>query len=198
MNRILNFGEPFLSAVYLEAEGSYDVATSAILINLDKEKDVLINGEFSLPALTAMTVQDVNIAVQGKALLITGYDKLELTDEVIASLCDAWTTGNNVYYKSPKAELGNVSVNFCLVSKPVSPSGIHRDHPDLMVQELHVQIIGCGFVDLLKAQDPDTVYASMPLAPGSTHMHTWNADNAYTWHRYRNITPCMFLGVEVH
>lgn len=209
MNQKLSFGEPFIETRYLEAEESFAVTNSAILVNLDKEQDVMINGEFALGALKAMVVRDVTISVPGKALLIVGADTIHLADRItMNALCAAWKSNyqltglpqhrNSPYFKSPKETLGNVSVNFCLVADPDAPSGIHKDHADPNVQELHVQIVGEGAVDLMKSQEPASMYASLPLIAGSTHMATWNQEGVYTWHRYRSVTPCIFLGVEVH
>ena len=72
MNQKLSFGEPFIESRYLEAEESFDVTNSAILVNLDKEQDIMINKEFALGALKALEVHDVTISVPGKALLIVG------------------------------------------------------------------------------------------------------------------------------
>ena len=209
MNQKLSFGEPFIETRYLEAEDAFAVSNSAILVNLDKEKDILINGEFALGALKALVVREVTISVPGKALLIVGADTINLADRItMNALCAAWKSNyqltglpqhrNSPYIKSPKETLGNVSVNFCLVADPDAPSGIHKDHADPNVQELHVQIVGEGAVDLMKSQDPASVYASLPLTAGSTHMATWNQEGVYTRHRYRSVTPCIFLGVEVH
>lgn len=209
MNQKLSFGEPFLETRYLEAETAFTVSGSAILINLDKEQDVVIHGEFPLGALKAMVVRDTVIDVPGKALLVVGADTLCLADRVtMNALCTVWKSNyqltglpqhrNSPYFKSPRETLGNVSVNFCLVADPGAPSGIHKDHADPTVQELHVQIVGEGAVDLMGSQDPDSLFASIPLAAGSTHMPTWNHSGVYPWHRYRSVTPCIFLGVEVH
>ncbi|MDD6212964.1 MAG: hypothetical protein PUB22_07480 [Clostridiales bacterium] len=209
MNQKLSFGEPFLETRYLESEEAFEVTFPSVLVNLDKEQEVIINGEFELAPLKAMAVRDVTVSVPGKALLIVGYDTINLADRItMNALCAAWKSNyqltglpqhkNSPYIKSPKETLGNVSVNFCLVADPDAPSGIHKDHADPKVQELHVQIVGQGAVDLMKSQDPDSMYASLPLSAGSTHMATWNKEGAYTWHRYRSITPCIFLGVEVH
>ena len=209
MNKKLSFGEPFLETRYLEAEESFAVTFPAILVNLDKEQDVLVNGEFHLEPLKSMTVQDVEISVPGKAILVVGFDTINLSDRLtMAAMCAIWKTGYQLtgnpnqkigpYIKSVKETLGNVNVNFCLVADPCAPSGIHRDHADPMVQELHVQIAGYGAVDLMKSANADSMYASLPLAPGSTHVATWDKENVYTWHRYRSVTPCIFLAVEVH
>ena len=209
MNQKLSFGEPFIESRYLEAEESFAVTTSAILVNLDKEQDVIVNGEFALGSLKVMEVHDVEISVPGKALLIVGADTINLADRItMKSQCDAWKSNyqltglpqhkNSPYFKSPKETLGNVSVNFCLVADPDAPSGIHKDHADPRVQELHDQIEGEGAVDLMKSQNPDSMYASLPLTAGSTHMATWNGDGVYPWHRYRSVTPCIFMGIEIH
>ncbi len=209
MNQKLSLGEPFIETRYLEAEESFAVTFPAILVNPEQEQDILVNDEFVLGPLKAMIVRGVTISVPGKALLIVGFDALRLSDRLtMAALCRVWKSNYQLtgrpadrtspYFKSPKETLGNVSINFCLVADPDAPSGIHREHTDPAVKELHVQIVGEGAVDLMKSQDPSSLYASLPLTVGSTHMATWNPEGAYPWHRYRSVTPCIFLGVEVH
>ena len=209
MNQKLSFGEPFIETRYFEGEDTYTVTNSAILVNLDKEQDVIVNEEFHLGSLKAMVVRDVTISVPGKAMLVVGADTIRLYDRItMNALCAAWKSNyqltglpqhrNSPYIKSPKETLGNVSVNYCLVADPNAPSGIHKDHADPKVQELHVQIVGEGAVDLMKSQDPDSMFASLSLIAGSTHIATWNEEGSYPWHRYRSVTPCIFLAVEIH
>ncbi|MCD8329560.1 MAG: hypothetical protein LUC27_02565 [Lachnospiraceae bacterium] len=209
MNQKLSLGEPFIETRYLEAEESFPVTLPAILINPDQEQDVIVNNEFILGPLKAMIIRDVTISVPGKALLIVGFDTLRLSDRLtMTALCSAWKSNYQLtglpehrtspYFKSPQETLENVSINYCLVADPDAPSGIHREHADPTVKELHVQIVGEGAVDLMKSRDPSSLYASLPLTAGSTHISTWNKKGAYTWHRYRSVTPCIFLSVEIH
>ena len=87
-------------------------------------------------------------------------------------------------------------MNFCLVSEPDCPSGIHREHGG-PVQELHVQVVGEGALDLLRSEDPSSMFASLPLTAGSVHIPEWNEEGVYPWHRYRSKSRCIFLGVEI-
>ena len=207
MNKKLSFGEPFLETRYLEAEESYAVTGSVILINIDDAEDILVNGEFHLPALQSMIVRNAVINVPAKALLVIGAEHIDLNDrECLTSLLASWKsnyqlTGNpamkNVpFFKSPQEIIDGITINFCLVADPASPSGIHREHGK-PVHELHVQISGNGAVDLMKSADPSSCYASIPLAPGSTHMHTWDNEGVYPWHRYRSVDRCLFLAVSI-
>ena len=87
-------------------------------------------------------------------------------------------------------------MNFCLVAEPDCPSGIHREHAREL-DELHVQIAGTAAVDVLRENDPDTVYASLPLTAGSVHAPLWDTDGTYPWHRYRSVTRALFLALEI-
>lgn len=124
------------------------------------------------------------------------------------SLCDVWKSNyqltglpqhkNSPYFKSPKETLGNVAVNFCLVADPDAPSGTIRSTQIPMYRSFTYRSWARVPVDLMKSQNPDSRYASLPLTAGSTHMATWNKEGEYPWHRYRSVTPCIFMGVEIH
>ncbi len=203
----LSFGEPFIESRYLEGDMGFAVSGAAMLLNLDEERDIVIEGEYKLPPLQAMVVHDAVIDVPGKALLVCSLGTLDLDDlQTLDCMRKGWKSNYELthlekhrgvpFFKSPRVTIGNVTMNFCLVSEPGCPSGIHREHP-APVRELHVQIVGEAYVDLMKSADPDSMYASLPLTAGITHMPTWDADGVYPWHRYRTKTRSVFLGVEI-
>ena len=203
----LTFGEPFIETRYIEAEEEYTTPGHCILVNLDTEQGILMNGEFTLPPLQAARTCEAQIRVPGKALLICNAGTLNLSDlQTLDCLRKVWKSNWELthlekhrgvpYYKSPRVTQGNVTMNFCLVSEPDCPSGIHREH-DGLVKELHVQIVGEGAVDLLRSEDPASMFASLPLTAGSVHMPTWNAEGKYPWHRYRSKSRSIFLAVEI-
>lgn len=203
----LSFGEPFIETRYLEGDLDFAVSGDAVIVNLDEEKEIIIDGEFRLSPLTAMVLHGASLDVPGKGLLIYGYGMLDLDDlQTLDCMRKAWKSNYELtgldkhrgvpFYKSPRITIGDVTMNFCLVSEPGCPSGIHRTHQDL-IKELHVQIIGEAFVDLLRSDNPDSVNASLPLTAGITHMPTWDEAGVYPWHRYRTKTRSVFLGVEI-
>ena len=202
-----SFGEPFIETHYIEKENSFSAEGRCLVVNLDAEENVTVNGEFALTPLSAAVVKDAELRVPGKALLICGFGLLDPEDLLtLDSLRAAWKSNWELthleknrsvpYYKSPAVILGGVTMNFCLVSEPDAPSGIHRTHPQ-PVRELHVQVAGRGAVDLLRSEDPESVFASLPLAAGTTHMATWDREGNYPWHRDRSVTRSVFLAVSV-
>ena len=203
----LSFGEPFLETHYLEKEESFSVTGHCLLMNLDTELCVLVENEFSVPTMTAVHIQDAQICVPGKALLIFGAETLDLNDLLtLDCLRSAWKSNWELthldkhrgvpYYKSPRITVGGVTMNYCLVADPGCPSGIHREHGK-PVRELHMQVVGEGAVDLLRSEHPSSVFASLPLSAGTVHVPEWNAEGIYPWHRYRSVTRSIFLGIEM-
>ena len=203
----LSFGEPFLETHYLENENAFTISGCCLLMNLDTEKSVLAENEFSVPPLSAAKLCDAQIDVPGKALLVFGSDTVDLNDLLtLDCLRSAWKSNWELthldkhrgvpYYKSPRVTVGGVTMNFCLVADPDCPSGIHREHGK-PVKELHMQVVGEGAVDLLRSEHPSTVFASLPLSAGTVHIPEWNAEGIYPWHRYRSVTRSIFLGIEI-
>lgn len=203
----LTFGEPFLETRYVEQESDCAVSGRCLLVNLDTEQPVGMEGGFSLPPLQVCEARETGIRVPGKALLISHFGTLDLNDlQTLDVMRTVWKSNYELthqekqrgvpYYKSPRITLGRAAMNFCLVAEPDCPSGIHKEH-DRPVRELHVQVAGEGAVDLLRSADPADLFASLPLAAGSVHMATWNKRGEYPWHRYRSKSRCIFLAVSV-
>ena len=202
-----SFGEPFIETHYIEKEDGFSAEGRCLLVNLDTGEDVTVNGEFVLAPLSAAVVKDAQLRVPGKALLICGFGLLDPDDLLtLDGLRAAWKSNWELsgrerdrgvpFYKSPAVTLGGATMNFCLVAEPDTPSGIHRTHPQ-PVRELHVQVAGLGAVDLLRSEDPESVYASLPLSAGGVHTATWDREGNYPWHRYRSVTRCIFLAVSI-
>ncbi len=203
----LSFGEPFIESRYIQDEADYTTPGHCILINLDIEKSILLEGVYSLPPLTAIRTCGTHIQVPGKALLICNAGTIDLTDlQTLDCLRKVWKSNWELthlekhrgvpYYKSSRITIDNITMNFCLVSEPNSPSGIHREH-DGKIRELHVQLVGEGAVDLMRSEDPSSMFASLSLTAGTTHIPTWDVEGNYPWHRFRSKTRCIFLAVEI-
>lgn len=203
----LSFGEPFIESYYIKEEAEYTTPGHCILVNLDTEQPIGMEGGFALPPMKAIRTCKAKISVPGKALLVCNAGTINLTDlQTLDVLRKVWKSNwelthleqhrGQPYYKSPQVTFDNVTMNFCLVSEPDAPSGIHREHGG-PVRELHVQMVGEGAVDLMRSEDQGSMYASLSLTAGSTHMPTWNAQGEYPWHRYRSKTRCIFLAVTI-
>lgn len=198
----LSFGEPFIETAYLEREEAYHVDEPCLLVNLERQggKSIQAGAGLGIAPLCCAVVRNTDVSVPGHALMIRNFDTLSLDDlETLDCLRTVWKSARKgyPYYKSPKiAPCAGVQINFCLVSEPNYPSGIHCTH-DRELDELHIQVCGTGAVDVLRENDPETVIASFPLAAGSTHAPVWDADGIYPWHRYRSVTRSIFLGMEL-
>lgn len=207
MNRKLTFGEPFIETRILEDEKHYHTSGRCIVVNLGREA-VTLEESFALQPLETVIASDGTVLdVPGKALLIANSGLLDLNDlKTLDVMRGVWKSNFELthsdkqrgvpYYKSPRIDLNDVHMNFCLVSEPDYPSGIHRTHSG-NINELHVQIAGDGAVELMRSDSHDSCYASFPMTAGDVHCPIWNELGAYPWHRYRSISRCVFLAVEI-
>ena len=46
-------------------------------------------------------------------------------------------------------------------------------------------------------RDVSAVYLEESIAPGVTYRPTYHADGNYPWHQFENITPSIFIAVEM-
>ncbi|SET89313.1 hypothetical protein SAMN04487771_10628 [[Clostridium] aminophilum] len=203
----MSFGEPFFEVYHIWKEEEFRVPRSGILVNVSEDQPIGVEREYFLKPFRTLKVADVCISVPGSAILISGEDALDLEDlKTLDSIRSIWKSNWEMthdekqrgvpFYKSPKAAMGNVRANFVLVADPGFPSGIHREH-EVPLRELHVQIVGAGAMDMLHENDPETVYASLPMISGGVHDTMWDEEGIYPWHRYRSITRSVFLVIEV-
>src|SRR5437762_5393425 len=72
--------------------------------------------------------------------------------------------------------------------------GIHRLHDFL---EVHTQILGRGYMQKFRENNPETLYENVPMPPGFTHDPFFFAGDAssvrYPWHRYYAETDCIWM-----
>jgi hypothetical protein len=77
--------------------------------------------------------------------------------------------------------------------------GIHRLHDFL---EVHTQILGRGYMQKFRENNPETLYENVPMPPGFTHDPFFFAGDGssvrYPWHRYYAETDCIWMAVELH
>jgi hypothetical protein len=77
--------------------------------------------------------------------------------------------------------------------------GIHRLHDFL---EVHTQILGTGYMQKFRENNPETLYENVPMPPGFTHDPFFLAGAGssfrYPWHRYYAETDCIWMAVELH
>ena len=203
----MSFGEPFFEVHHIWKEEEFRMNGTGILVNVSENQPVCVEGEYSIAPFRVLKVKDACISVLGNAILILGADTIDPDDlKTLDSIRSIWKSNWELthdekqrgvpFYKSPKAVMDNVRANFVLVADPGFPSGIHREH-EVPLRELHVQIAGAGAMDLLRENDPETVYATLPMISGGVHDTMWDKNGTYPWHRYRSITRSVFLVIEV-
>lgn len=77
--------------------------------------------------------------------------------------------------------------------------GIHKLHDFL---EVHTQILGTGYMQKFRENNPETLYENVPMPPGFTHdpFFVTEGDRGfrYPWHRYYAETDCIWMAVELH
>ena len=104
------------------------------------------------------------------------------------------------HYLSPKADLGNIRLSMYHSGSVPLNVGLHRDHVhcgDVLVQEVHTQIVGLGKMQQCLEKNIDTLYLEEPMAPGTTHKPMFDENGNYPWHQYETITPAIFMAIEV-
>jgi len=104
------------------------------------------------------------------------------------------------HYLSPKAKLGNIRLSMYHSGSVPLNVGLHRDHVhcgDVLVKEVHTQIVGLGKMQQCLEKNIDTLYLEEPMAPGSTHKPMFDENGNYPWHQYETITPAIFMAIEV-
>lgn len=204
----LALAEPFFSVDYVEKEAHYPMEGCGLVLNLAGAGGQPVTvGAYFLQPLRSAVFQNTEISVPGRALVIHRYGSFSVDSEenaeqvkrVWTSLWDLthWERNRNVpYYKSTRAVVGgNIGMNFCF-AEANAPSGIHREHPTDF-DEVHLQVCGSGCVQLLRENDPSTMYQELPLCAGTVNDPIWNEQGIYPWHRYYSKERSIFVVIEI-
>ena len=104
------------------------------------------------------------------------------------------------HYLSPKAILGNIRLSMYHSGSVPLNVGLHKDHVhcgDVLLKEVHTQIVGYGKMQQCLEKDINTLYLEEPMAPGTTHKPMFDENGNYPWHQYETITPAIFMAIEV-
>ena len=204
----LNLGEPFFTVKYLVEEDNYPVDEPCILINLS-EQPIKIESQglsfFKSVVVTNTTVNDVQ-----RGLIVERFANYPDEEALYEEVKKVWPLAYDIrkeerlkgvsHYISPKAILGNVRLNMYHSGSVPLKVGLHRDHVhcgDVLLKEVHTQIVGYGKMQQCLEKDIDTLYLEELMAPGTTHKPMFDEHGNYPWHQYETITPAIFMAIEV-
>ncbi len=204
----LEFAEPFFTVKHVVEEKSYRVGERCILINLS-EQPITIETQ-KLGFLQSVVV--TNIAVSGvkRGLIVERFANYEDEAALYEEVKKVWPLAYDIrqeerlkgvsHYLSPKAVLGNIRLSMYHSGSVPLKVGLHKDHVhcgDVLVKEVHTQIVGYGKMQQCLKQDIDTLYLEELMAPGVTHKPMYDEHGDYPWHQYETITPAIFMAIEV-
>src|SRR5210317_375427 len=200
----LNFGERFFTVKYLSGEEEYWVQDSPILVNLSEQPIRIQNQKldfFQSVVVTNITIRDVK-----KGVIVERFANYNDQDALFEEVKKTWPLAYDIrkeerlkgvsHYLSPKAKLGNIRLSMYHSGSVPLNVGLHRDHVhcgDLLVQEVHTQIVGLGKMQQCLEKNIDTLYLEEPMAPGTTHKPMFDENGNYPWHQYETITPAIFM-----
>lgn len=203
----LEFGEPFFTVKYL-SEKEYQVEESSILVNLSDRPLRIQNQKldfFQSVVVTNVAIQDVE-----KGLLVERFSSYTDEEALFGEVKKIWPLAYDIrkeerlkgvsHYLSPKAHLDNIRLSMYHSGSVPLNVGLHREHVhwgDVLVQEVHTQIVGLGKMQQFLEKDIDTLYLEEPMAPGMTHKPMFDENGNYPWHQYETITPAIFMAIEV-
>ena len=212
MIKQLDFAEPFFSVDYIENEDEYWVEKNSIIINLAERSQIIMYIEgIPIMPLKGTIAKGVFVKNIGQALVVKDYERCDLNDiQTIQAIKRTWKSLYECsglerhkgipYYKSPKFKIGegknHIEVNFCFVSEPFAPSGLHQSH-ERDFDEVHAQIRGFGKMQKFKENDLTTYYGEYIMAPGIVHDKFYDETGYYPWHQYQSITPCVYCPIEI-
>lgn len=204
----LEFGEPFFKVKYLVDEDEYRVTEPAILVNLS-EHPVAIHSQ-RLAFFQSVVVTNTVIEEVERAVVIECFSSYPDEQELCEKVKKVWPLAYDVrkeerlkgvsHYLSPKANLGNIRLSMYHSGSVPLKVGLHRDHVhcgDVLLKEVHTQIVGYGKMQQCTEQDIETLYIEDPMAPGMTHKPIYDEQGNYPWHQYETVTPSIFMAIEM-
>ena len=206
--RNLDFAEPFFTVKYIVNEDEYLVEDSCILLNI-AEQPIAIQDQ-RLGSFQSVVVRNTAIKGVQQAILVERFASYEDEPALYEEVKKTWPLAYDIrkeerlkgvsHYLSPKVSLGNVNLSMYHSGSVPLKVGLHKDHVhcgDVLVKEVHTQIVGFGKMQQCLEKDIDTLYIEEPMAPGTTHKPMFDEHGNYPWHQYETITPAIFMAVEV-
>ncbi|NNK57859.1 MAG: hypothetical protein HKP44_11175 [Desulfofustis sp.] len=204
----LDFVEPFFTVKYLVEENSYRVEEPCILINLSEQPITIENQQLAF--LQSVVVTNIAVKEIKRGLIVERFASYEDEAALYEEVKKVWPLAYDIrkeqrlkgvsHYISPKAILDNVRLNMYHSGSVPLNVGLHKDHVhcgEMLLKEVHTQIVGYGKMQQCLEKDITTLYLEEPMAPGSTHKPIYDENGNYPWHQYETITPAIFLAIEV-
>lgn len=205
---VLSFVEPFFTVKYLVEEESYHVEEPCILINLSEQPITIENQKLGF--LQSVVVTNIAVKAVLRGLVVERFADYEDEAALYEEVRKVWPLAYDIrkeerlkgvsHYLSPKAVLGNVRLSMYHSGSVPLKVGLHKEHVhcgDVLLKEVHTQIVGYGKMQQCLEKDIDTLYLEEPMAPGTTHKPMFDENGNYPWHQYETITPAIFMAIEV-
>ena len=204
----LNIGDPFFTVNYLLNETAVEVTDPCILVNLS-EQPITIQAQ-SLQFFQSVIVTNTTILNVEKGVLVERFSDYPDETALFEEVKKRWPLAYDIrkeerlkgvsHYLSPKAILGNIRLSMYHSGSVPLNVGLHKDHVhcgDVLLKEVHTQIVGYGKMQQCLEKDINTLYLEEPMAPGTTHKPMFDENGNYPWHQYETITPAIFMAIEV-
>ena len=204
----LNIGDPFFTVNYLLNETAVPVTDPCILVNLS-EQPITIQTQ-SLQFFQSVIVTNTTILNVEKGVLVERFSDYPDEAALFEEVKKTWPLAYDIrkeerlkgvsHYLSPKAILGNIRLSMYHSGSVPLNVGLHKDHVhcgDVLLKEVHTQIVGYGKMQQCLEKDINTLYLEEPMAPGTTHKPMFDENGNYPWHQYETITPAIFMAIEV-
>mgnify|MGYP001825459144 FL=1 len=205
---ILDFAEPFFTVKYVTDEAEYKVAERSILVNLS-EQPIRIESQ-KLAFLESVVVTNITVNGDERSLIVERFADYEDEAVLYEEVKKVWPLAYDIrkeerlkgvsHYLSPKASLDNIRLSMYHSGSVPLNVGLHKDHVhcgEVLLKEVHTQIVGYGKMQQCLEKDIDTLYLEEPMAPGTTHKPMFDERGNYPWHQYETITPAIFMAIEV-
>jgi hypothetical protein len=205
---ILDFAEPFFTVKYVTDEAEYKVAERSILVNLSVQP-IRIESQ-KLAFLESVVVTNITVNEVERSLIVERFADYEDEAALYEEVKKVWPLAYDIrkeerlkgvsHYLSPKASLDNIRLSMYHSGSVPLNVGLHKDHVhcgEVLLKEVHTQIVGYGKMQQCLEKDIDTLYLEEPMAPGTTHKPMFDERGNYPWHQYETITPAIFMAIEV-
>jgi hypothetical protein len=198
------FSESFVKAEYLENAVNHRVTRSTILLNVDDELGIPIEGK-SLKPWNSSIFANVVIPYARKLISITVKpDVLSQKPYPHASaMKEKWKSVYDVYplphykgvklWRSEQQKINDVAFNFWF-AEAGTDCGIHKH--EQVFGEVHTQVFGIGRMQKFHKNDHASIYQEVFMGPGYTHQPFYDDSGNYPWHQYHADTDCIWLVAE--